>query len=59
MPCVDLLAFRREKVTSIPKQYTWFSECEIAIGKNVNCSVKNFRQTKKLSRGPEGGLGLD
>lgn len=51
--------FRREKVTSIPKQYAWFFACEIAMRKRVNCSVKNFRQSKKLTRGPEGGLGLD
>lgn len=58
MPCVGLY-FRRERVISTPKQYAWFFECEIAMRKSVNCSVKNFRQSKKLTRGPEGGLGLD
>lgn len=46
-------------MTSIPKQYAWFFAGEIAMRKSVNCSVKNFRQSKKLTRGPEGGLGLD
>lgn len=54
------LQLTRDKVKSILNQYTWASECEIVIRKNVNCGVKNARQSKKLTRGHlESGLGLD
>lgn len=58
MPCAGL-HFRREKVTSTPKQHAWFLACEIAMRKSVKCSVENFRHSKKLTGGPEGGLELD
>lgn len=46
-------------MTSTPKQHAWFFVCEIAMRKSVKCSVENFRHSKKLTGGPEGGLGLD